>query len=184
MYKRVTFRLFLLLSLAALPTTAVGDSHELEELAEILKTPFSARNDSEKIMIGEVEEVILVPWGISLPARIDTGADMSSLDAREVSVRNNLADFTLGSGYGGSRLQLPVVGWRQVQTSMGIEARPVVEIGICLGPKLLRTQATLKDRSQMSYPFLVGRNVLNGGFVVDTTLSKAARPACPSGASF
>lgn len=182
MYKGVTSRLFLLLCLAALPSAAAGGSHQTEALQDI-ELPFSARSEPQKIMIGEVEDVILFPWGISLPARIDTGAGMSALDARNVSVRNNLADFTLGSGYGAARLQLPVVGWRQVRTSMGVETRPVVEIGICLGPKLLRTQATLKDRSQMTYPFLVGRNVLTGGFVVDTSRSKAARPACPSGAS-
>ena len=183
MRKSVTLSLFLLLSLAAVSSAAVGDSQQTEA-PEDVEIPFSAGSESQKIMIGEVEDVVLVPWGISLPARIDTGADMSALDARNVTVRNNLADFKLGNGYGDLRLQLPVVGWRQVRTSMGIEARPVVEIGICLGPKLLRTQATLKDRSQMTYPFLLGRNVLNGGFVVDTSRSKAARPACPSGSSW
>ncbi|MBI2999361.1 MAG: ATP-dependent zinc protease [Deltaproteobacteria bacterium] len=182
MRKSVALRLFLVLSLAALPSAAAGDSHQTEALEDV-EIPFSTGRESQKIMIGEVEDVVLVPWGISLPARIDTGAEMSALDARNVTVRNNLADFKLGNGYGDLRLQLPVVGWRQVRTSMGIEERPVVEIGICLGPRLLRTRATLKDRSEMTYPFLLGRNVLNGGFVVDTSRSRAARPACPSGSS-
>jgi hypothetical protein len=74
---------------------------------------------------------------------------------------------------------MPVVEWRQIQTATGTEKRPVVEISICLGSKLFRTPVTLKDRSQMIYPFLVGRSALSGNFLVDPSRSKAAQPACP-----
>jgi hypothetical protein len=37
----------------------------------------------DKIRIGLVEDIILLNWGIRMPARIDTGAAQSSLDARE-----------------------------------------------------------------------------------------------------
>lgn len=33
----------------------------------------------EKIAIGLLEDMILLPWGVKLPARIDTGAATSSL---------------------------------------------------------------------------------------------------------
>jgi hypothetical protein len=61
---------------------------------------------------------------------------------------------------------------------MGTEKRPVVEISVCLGSKLFRTPVTLKDRSEMVYPFLVGRSALKGNFIVDASLSKTAQPAC------
>jgi len=168
------------LSLALALNTVVAHSlhAEANKNGEI---PSLSRGESKKITIGEVEDVVLVPWGISLPARVDTGADLSSLDARDVSVRNNLADFGLGPRYGASRLQLPVVGTRRVRTSMGTEERPVVEVSICLGSKLFRTLATLRDRSEMTYPFLVGRSALNGSFLVDTSRSRAAQPSCPAG---
>jgi len=140
----------------------------------------SRRIESAKITVGVVENVILGPWGVSFPARIDTGADLSSLDARDIVVRNNVADFKLGKRYGGLQLQLPVVEWRHIQTAMGTEKRPVVEISICLGSKLFRTPATLKDRSEMIYPFLVGRSALSGNFLVDPSRSKAAQPTCPA----
>jgi hypothetical protein len=63
---------------------------------------------------------------------------------------------------------------------MGTEKRPVVEISICLGSKQLRLLATLKDRSEMIYPFLVGRSALSGNFLVDPSLSRTAQPVCPS----
>jgi len=140
-------------------------------------------SEAAKITLGVVEDVILTPWGISFPARIDTGADLSSLDARDIVVRQDVAEFRLGALYGRQRLQLPIVEWGHVQTSMGIEKRPIVEISICLGSKLLRTLATLKDRSAMAYPFLVGRSALSGSFLVDTSRSRAAQPNCPAGAS-
>ena len=167
----LALRLILLLCLVALPSPARAESPESE-------TPPSK---PQKIVIGEVEEVTLVPWGINLPARIDTGADMSALDARHVTIWKNVADFRLGSQQGGLRLRLPVIEWRQVKTSVGSDVRPVVEIGICLGPKFLRTRTLLSDRSEMTYPFLVGRSALKGHFMVDTSRAKAARPVCPPG---
>ena len=122
-----------------------------------------------------------MPWDINLPARIDTGADMSALDARNVTVWKDVAYFNLGKRYGGQRLRLPVVEWRRVKTSAGSVIRPVVEIGICLGPKFLRTRALLGDRSEMSYPFLVGRSVLKGRFMVDASRAKEVSPVCPPG---
>jgi hypothetical protein len=145
---------------------------------------FSAPDWSEaaKVTLGVVEDVVLTPWGISFPARIDTGADLSSLDARDIVIRRDTVEFRLGARYGRQLLQLPIVEWGQVQTSMGVEKRPIVAISICLGSKLLRTPATLKDRSGMAYPFLIGRSALNGSFLVDTSRSRAARPNCPADA--
>ena len=40
----------------------------------LLFLTMGAIKDEEKIAIGTVEEVILLPWNIRLPARIDTGA--------------------------------------------------------------------------------------------------------------
>ena len=169
---RLALKIILLLSLVVLPGRARGDSLE----SELLNAP-------QKIVIGEVEDVTLVPWGIELPARIDTGAEMSALDARGVSIMGKkIADFTLGGRQGGLRLRLPIIEWREIKTTVGHEARPVVEIGICLGQRFFRTPVFLSDRSQMTYPFLVGRSVLNGRFVVDTSRANAAPANCPPGA--
>ena len=139
-------------------------------------------SEAAKVTLGVVEDVVLTPWGISFPARIDTGADLSSLDARDIVIRQDTVEFRLGPRYGRQLLQLPIVEWGQVQTSMGVEKRPVVAISICLGSKLLRTPATLKDRSGMAYPFLIGRSALSGSFLVDTSRSRAAQPNCPADA--
>jgi len=133
----------------------------------------------EKMTIGEAEDVILMPWGVRLPARIDTGAATSSLDARELTVKNNMAEFRLPKMYGGLRLRLPVIEWQKIRSADFRERRPVVEIIFCIGPKLIRAQVTLNDRSTVTFPLIIGRNVLKDKFVVDCMHSNCLPPSCP-----
>jgi hypothetical protein len=99
---------------------------------------------------------------------------------RHCGAEYDVADFKLGKRYSGMRLQLPVIEWRQIQTATGTEKRPIVEISICLGSKRFRTLATLKDRSEMIYPFLVCRSALSGNFLVDPSRLRTSQPTCPS----
>jgi hypothetical protein len=133
----------------------------------------------EKITVGEVEEVILLPWRVRLPARIDTGAATSSLDARDLKVKDNVAEFKLPKKYGGMLLRIPVVDWQHIRGADFKERRPVVEITLCVGPKLIHAQVTLNDRSMVRYPLIIGRNVLKDKFVVDCTASNCFPPSCP-----
>ena len=132
----------------------------------------------EKITIGEVEEVILLPWGVRLPARIDTGAATSSLDARDLKVKNNMAEFKLPKKYGNSRIHLPVIGWQEIRSADFKERRPVVEIAFCMGPKVLHIEVNLNDRSTVKYPLILGRNALKDNFVVDCGQSNCLPPSC------
>jgi hypothetical protein len=140
-------------------------------------------NAEQKLTIGLMEDVILLPWGVKLPARIDTGAASSSLDARELKVEDNIADFKLPDLYGGLRLRLPVVGWKTIRTSESRERRPVIEMEICLGPKPFRIKANLNDRSMVKYPLIIGRNALRKNFVVDCMKSNCLPPTCKEAAS-
>jgi hypothetical protein len=133
----------------------------------------------EKITIGLVEDVILLPWGVKLPARIDTGAATSSLDARELKVHDNIAEFKLPKKYGDLHLQLPVVGWKTIRSAESRERRPVVEMELCVGPKRLRIHVNLNDRSMVKYPLILGRTALKENFVVDCMHSNCLPPSCP-----
>jgi hypothetical protein len=132
----------------------------------------------EKIPIGVIEEVVLLPWGIKMPARIDTGAARSSLDAPDLEIHNGIAEFKVSKKYGGHRLRLPVVGWVETRTSEGRERRPIVEVTLCVGTKEIRVEASLNDRSQVRYPVIVGRDVLKDNFVVDPRQSRSLTPKC------
>ncbi len=133
-----------------------------------------------KVTSGTVEDVILLPWSVKLPARIDTGAAKSSLDARELKVHEDRVEFKLPRKYGNLHLRLPIIEWRHVRTPDGLERRPIVELEICLGSKRILTLVNLADRSMVKYPLILGRNFLKEDFVVDVKRRRTAKPNCPN----
>ena len=156
--------------------------HPLLILA-LLVVPFfflsTATGAEEKTVLGGVEDVILLPWRIRLPARVDTGAAKSSLDAREIKVEDEIIEFKLTEKYGGLRIRLPIMGWRHIRTPEGLERRPIVELEICLGSKRIRTLVNLTDRSMVKYPLILGRNTLRENFLVDVNRRRLLPPHCP-----
>ena len=144
--------------------------------------PFPANRNglaADKITVGNVEEVILLPWGVRMPARIDTGAETCSLDARGLKVRKGIASFKLPDKYGGLKLKLPVVDRRVVKSGQTKKRRPVVEIDLCFGPKRVRTEVNLVDRSGLTYSMIIGRNLLKENYVVDCEQETCQPPNCP-----
>ena len=134
---------------------------------------------AERVTIGLVENIILLPWGVKIPARIDTGAATSSLDARELTIKENMVEFRLPEKYGGMQLHLPIVDWKTVRSAEARDRRPIVEIELCVGPKRIHARVNLNDRSQVKYPLILGRNVLRRNFSVDCMKSYCAPPTCP-----
>jgi hypothetical protein len=53
-----------------------------------------------------------------------------------------------------------------------------VELILCLGRRQMSVEAGLADRSHMEYPLLVGRNVLEKGFIVDVREMRKLSPTC------
>ena len=134
---------------------------------------------SEKVVIGELEKVTLLPWGVTLSARIDTGACLSSIDVRDFVVRRKKVRFKLSDRAGGMELELPLLGWRRVKSAETAgRRRPVVEMEVCLGTKKLKTPVTLNNRSKMEYPMLVGVPVLAGNFLVDVSRANIHPAGC------
>lgn len=135
-------------------------------------------------ILGATEDAILLPWGLKVRARVDTGAAVSSVDARSVQVRRlkneRVVRFILAVD-GGQRvaLELPLAGYRRVTTADGGgEKRPVVTMDVCIDRQRIRAEFTLNDRSRMEYHILLGRNVLAGHFLVDAGGRHLSNPAC------
>ena len=134
------------------------------------------------IMVGGVEQVLLMPWKVSVSARIDTGATTSALDARDIKLvpGTDEIEFRLPERCGGFLVRRRLLGWRTVRTSDGAtERRPAVEMAFCMGREQFRTEVTLGDRSKMTHPLLIGRRTLGGRYVVDVKQSNLLPPDCP-----
>ncbi len=114
-----------------------------------------------------------------MPARIDTGAATSSLDARNIVLKGNEVEFNLPPQYGGRRVSLPILKWKTIKTAEAQDRRPVVVIELCIGSRRVRTHVNLNDRSNVKYPLIIGRNTLMHDFVVECATSYCTQPSCP-----
>lgn len=150
-----------------------------------LVVPPPAAAASAPRIVGAVEQVWLVPWGLAVRARIDTGAERSSIDARDVSVSGargrRIVRFTLGVDGGRRRtVEAPLAGFRTIVTPGGLaQRRPSIEIELCLAGVRTRVEVTLNDRHRMDFRMIVGRDLLKGRFLVDVAREATAPPGCP-----
>lgn len=137
------------------------------------------------VTVGWVERVRLGTEGVVVAAKLDTGADTSSLHATDLhwQVRDDgeWVDFqVLGDNGESARFERKVVRVARVKrASGGAELRPTVLIGVCLGAVYRVTEVNLTDRSAFNYEFLVGRRFLAKYFTVDPALAKTVEPLCP-----
>lgn len=128
----------------------------------------------DKLIVGQVEQVRLTPPGRVMEARIDTGANTSSLDARDVQpFERDGEDWVRFKVYDReeettTEHERPVVRRvRIISSSEEDDSRPVVELQFELGPIATRAEFTLANREGLSYPVLIGRNILRDLMVVD-----------------
>jgi hypothetical protein len=131
----------------------------------------------EKQLVGEAERIYLANLDVVLPARIDTGATTSSIDARNINfferdgkrwVRFDFVHPTTGDDATFERQVVRVVRISQ-SISDDYERRPVIELRFTLGNISQTAEFTLTDRSHLDFPVLIGRNILRDQMVVDVS---------------
>jgi outer membrane murein-binding lipoprotein Lpp len=129
--------------------------------------------NSDKLVFGRNERVIVEPPGAILVAGIDTGADSSSLHAEDLVEferdGSRWVRFTITTENGGATLERPIKRFARVvqQADPKGSRRPVVELLVRLGDARESVEFTLADRSHMSNEILLGRNFLTDLAVVD-----------------
>lgn len=129
----------------------------------------------EKKIIGRVEKVSFPELDIKdVHAKIDSGADLSSLWATGIHEENGVLRFKLfgkkSPFYTGKEIEIAAPHYllTRVANSFGHkEFRYVVKLQIKLAGKLLVATFTLSDRSKKTYPILIGRKLLKGKFLID-----------------
>jgi len=106
-------------------------------------------------VVGLVERVkISGRCSVEALALLDSGAKQTSIDMKLA------AKAQLGPIVGTTKVKNPGVAERM--------RRPVVRARIRIGGKSFLTEANIQDRSHMSFPVIIGRNILTGNFVIDT----------------
>ena len=137
-------------------------------------------------VIGEIEKVIVMPGGLALNARIDTGATTSSIgvvDLEEYERDGKLwMKFNIVDPKTGKKHAFNVKQERGVLIKRhGVEnvRRLVVKLRVILGKIDQVREFTLADRSNFQNPVLIGRNYLMDAAVVDVRLKNSVRSRVP-----
>lgn len=139
---------------------------------------------TDTLVVGWQESVRLMDEDIDIEAKIDTGADNSSINAvapriYEKSGRKWIS-FNLQNRQGKSVvIDRPVLKSTRVKMKNGDrQRRYVIELTLCLGKISKTVPVNLVDRSHFKYQLLVGRSFLRHGILVDSDNTQIARPQC------
>lgn len=151
----------------------------------LLSGPAPAVAQQGKLIFGWVEEVVVSQSVFTMHAKLDTGADTSSLDAQDIERFERDGEpwvrFTLSGEEPGqtTTLERPLVRDVLIKRHRGpSQRRPVVTVPICLGPFLMEIEVSLIDRSHFNYPVLIGRAAMEGVAVVDSERALTHDPEC------
>jgi len=135
-----------------------------------------------KTGLGQTAEIILpeITWA-PLIARVDTGAKTSSIWVSQVTeVKMGLEVVFFGKGvphYDQKTVIFKDYGDTVVMSSNGIsEPRFKVKLSCKIAGRVVRAWFTLADRSSLTYPVLLGRNILRGKFIVDVSVANTELP--------
>jgi hypothetical protein len=137
-----------------------------------------------KQTLGVTEVARIQPEGVLVTAKLDTGADTTSLHARAIRhfERDGSAWVAFDIADGGDsphHLERELVRHSVIRKGQGArQRRPVVNMRICVGTVEREVQVNLVDRGDFNYRMLIGRNFMQGHIVVDPGLERTAAPSC------
>jgi hypothetical protein len=159
----------------------------------LISFTFSPQSMAEQPQaIGWIEHVQVQPpqsanspvGGLILKAKIDTGADNSSVHAEQISVYQKdgteWVKFSIKNKSGQqAEFNLPLTRYTMIKRR-GVEAikRPVVSMTLCLGNTLRQVDINLANRENFRYRMLIGRSYLQDSLLVNSGQKYTVEPNC------
>lgn len=143
-----------------------------------------------KVIAGYVEKITLLPAGIIVSAKLDSGAKTSSINAENIErykkegarwVRFDLVLEDVNDKIHRVPMDLPVS--RRVAIKRDEhehDRRVVVELPFCFDGRQRHAEFSLNNRSKFIYPVLLGRAFLNGIALIDPDQAFLTQAQCPS----
>ena len=128
-------------------------------------------------IIGEVEPIYFLPMKSPFAARIDTGATTSSLDCQDVEYFERDGEKWVAFKLKNRKTGEEHVFEKKVERSFKVkragkdESRKAIKMDVKMGVEVFSAVFSIADRSNFDYQGLVGRNILTGRFLVDTSTS-------------
>ena len=146
--------------------------------------PWTSAPAQEKEVLGWNEKVRIFPGDVLIHAKLDSGADYSSLDAGDIEQfkkgDKTWVRFSVTNRYGKKiQLERPVHRTAIIKKRSGkVEKRLVVLLGLCLGTNFMQEEVNLIDRTNFSLQMLVGRSFLAGKALIDSAVTYTTEPSC------
>ena len=145
----------------------------------------SAAQSRMLTIVGHLENAVVLPSGLAIKAKMDTGADSTSIHALNIETYKkdgrNWVRFTVDTGNRRMifrRVVERIARIRRAGTT--IVERPVVRLNLCIAGYNKLAEVNLANRTGMSTPLLVGRAFMKtGGLVIDSGQKYVGRPVCP-----
>ena len=128
-------------------------------------------------IIGAVEPVYVLPMKSPFLARIDTGAENSSLDVQNLRYferdGEKWVSFELVNDQSGEKhlFEKKILRFVTIKRINESEKRASVLMDIKFGGQIIKEKFSLADREKFEYQALIGRNILTGRAIVNTSLS-------------
>jgi RimK family alpha-L-glutamate ligase len=110
-------------------------------------------------VIGTVDKIIIKYFNDEKPidARIDTGAEYSSINGSDI----NLTDETISFSFGDYRYRFSLLKSVKIVSANGKESRPIIRADIDINGNILHNvEFTVNDREGLNYDVLLGRRAL------------------------
>ncbi|MEM6413470.1 MAG: RimK/LysX family protein [Pseudomonadota bacterium] len=137
------------------------------------------------ITLGFLENVSVGGLGLAMKGKLDTGADTSSVYARDIELYDRKGKDTwvrfrlIGNDGRSIRYDQNVVRFTRIKTKRGGSVRrPVIYLPLCVGGKRGNAELNLADRSHFDFDILIGREFLAHRIVVDSGKTFAAEQSC------
>ena len=137
---------------------------------------------ADKSIIGRSAKIDFGRRAIGVPAKVDTGADGSSVWASNIRVdKNGILKFSLfGKGspyYNGKVFRRTDYSVAMVKSASGHEIiKYRTHFTITIAGKKIKALFGLSDRAVHNFPVLIGRRTLSGKFLVDVSLGEVKNP--------
>ncbi|MGF1807538.1 RimK/LysX family protein [Aliivibrio sifiae] len=147
----------------------------------ISTSSFADETCSNKTIVGQIETIHIKELNSNYQARIDTGAATTSIHATNIKIvgtdeesdnmRDHLGDtikFTTYNENGdASEHTGRIIRVSNIRNAQGVERRYAVRMHLEFDGKEKKIAVNLRDRSKLDYKLLIGRNWLEGDYLVD-----------------
>jgi len=136
------------------------------------------------VIVGYIERAWLEGSAFSINAKLDTGAQSSSLNAVDMVefehqarpwvrlvVRNEAGHKLI--------IERPIVRVARIRrASTKISERPVIKLRVCVAGKSAEVDVTLANRKEMNYDLLIGRSFLSSRLLIDSSATFLSTNPC------